>query len=253
MEKREVMSMIKKFIVVLLMLAILAALMPGSLAASGSHKDYRGFVGADSPFYPLKISLQKLDVFMTLNKTDKLAKQLNMVNERLNDTEVAAFNEDSEAFNKASDALISGWDDINGTLQYYDEDSGVLMELYPTLLHHQEVFYGLADNNTTPLTIQNRMVLINGEFIKIKNGMPFYYYNDTAYFIPPGQRKNMENGIINGSKVPPGLAKKGYETPSPTVANGSKVWPWDQVPYPTTIKKNNGNGNGKGNGNGNGN
>lgn len=240
--------MIKKFIVVLLTLAILVALMPGSLAASGSQEHYKGFIGADSPFYPLKVSLQKLDVFVTLNKEDKLTKQINMVNARLDDSEVAAHNKDARAFGAASNEVINTWNDINETLQYYDEESDTVLELVPIMLHHQEVFYGILDNNTTSLEIQNRAVNISGEFMKIKNGMPFYYYNGTANFIPPGQmknmEKNMENGIFNGSKVPPGLAKKGYKNPELTIDNGSKAWPWDQIPYPTSIKVR-GNGNKK--------
>jgi hypothetical protein len=99
--------------------------------------------------------------------------------------------------------------------------------------------------------IQNRTMAVNEEIIKMKNGMPFYYYNGEQYFIPPGQAKKLEAGVIgntitNGSKVPPGLAKKSYKNPTPTITNGSMVWPWDQIDYTSSTK-----GNGKGNGNGN--
>lgn len=228
--------MIKKFVAAFIALAMLAALMPGSMAASGNHKQYNGFVGADSPFYTLKVSLQKLDVLLTLNNTDKLKKQVNMANEMLNDSEVAAYNNDTGAFDAASNELINTWSDINSTLQYYDEETDTVLELAPLMLHHQEVFYGILGNNTTPLTIQNRTVLINDEFMKIKNGMPFYYYNGTAYFIPPGQMKKVENGIINGSKVPPGLGNKGYKNVSYDKTN--KTWPWEGTSYPTSQKMN---------------
>ena len=121
------------------------------------------------------------------------------------------------------------------------------------------------NNSTTPLRIQDRIMYTCNQTMKLKNGMPFYYFNDTSYFIPPGQMKNMGN---NSTFVPPGLANKGYVRPNSTItngspswplANGSPSWPWDQVQYAykndTTPKNShvNGNDNSHGNGNGNGN
>lgn len=245
--------MVKKFIAAFIALAMLAALMPGSAAAAGGQKHYNGLIGADSPLYGLKINIQKLDVALTFNTTDKLKKQMSLADERVAEAEDAADDNNVGAFDAATYEYVNTLDGINGTLQSEDINSSVATgELVPLLLHHQEIFYGIADNNTTPLEIQNRMVNISGEFMKIKNGMPFYYYNGTAYFMPPGQMKKIESGIINGSKVPPGLAKKGYKAPPPAIDNGSKKWPWDQIPYPTS-KKLNGNGNGNGHGKGRGN
>ncbi len=240
--------MMKRFIAALIAIAMLASLMPVSFADQGGQKHYNGLVGADSPAYKLKIIIQDLDVFLTFNNTDKLGKQMDILEERLAEAEDAADENDTDAYEAATDEYLNTLNDINGTLQaegVTEEDADGVV---PLLLHHQEVFYGIADSDTTPLVIQDRTVLVNGEFMKIKNGMPFYYYNGAAYFIPPGQRKNMEkntaNGIYNGSKVPPGLAKKGYENPELTIDNGSKAWPWDQIPYPTSKKNNNGNGRG---------
>jgi hypothetical protein len=242
MDEEEVTNMMRKFIAAFLALAVLAALIPGSLADSGSQKHYNGLVGADSPLYTIKVYIQNMDVYLTFNNTDKLRKQMALADERLAEAQDAADDNDSAAYDAATGELVNTLNDMNETLQADDVDPEVASDLVPLLFHHQEVFYGIADNNTTPLVIQNRTVLINGEFMKIKNGMPFYYYNGTAYFMPPGQM----NKITNGSKVPPGLVNKGYVAPSPTVVNGSKSWPWDQIPYPTS-KKNNGNGNGHGN------
>jgi Domain of unknown function (DUF5667) len=234
--------MIKKIIAASLALALMVALMPTSFADSGNAKHYNGLVGADSPFYSIKTNLQKLDVLLTFNNTEKLKKQINLANERIAEAEDAVDDNNTGAYDAATGDYLNTLNDINGTLQAEDIDSDVATELLPTLLHHKDVFYGILDNNSTPLTIQNRTVLINGEFMKIKNGMPFYYYNDTAYFIPPGQMKKVENGIINGSKVPPGLANKGYK--NATYDKTNKTWPWDQIPYPTSQKTN-----GKGQGN----
>ncbi len=236
--------MMKKMITIILALAMLAALIPVSNANSGNQKHYNGLIGADSPFYKAKIFIQELNIYLTFNNTDKLQKQMANLDERSAEAEDAAEENNIGAYEAATTEYLNTMNKINGTLEAEDVDPDVAIELVPLLLHHQEVFYGIADNNTTPLVIQNRTVLINGEFMKIKKGMPFYYYNDTAYFIPPGQMKKIENGIINGSKIPPGLAKKGYKNPVPTVDNGSKKWPWDQIPYPTSKKVN---GNGKGN------
>jgi len=233
--------MIKKFITALLALAMLAALMPGSLADTGNQKHYNGMIGADSPLYTVKVYIQNLDVYLTFNNTEKLKKQMALADERLAEAEDAADDNNAGAYDAATGGYVNMMNDINESLKT-DVDPGVASDVVPLLLHHQEVFYGIIDNNTTPLVIQNRTVLINGEFMKIKNGMPFYYYNGTAYFMPPGQM----NKITNGSKVPPGLAKKGYVVPSPTIVNGSKLWPWDEIPYPTSTKIN---GNGKGHGN----
>ncbi len=236
----------KKFIAAFLALAMLAALMPGSLADSGKQKHYNGMIGADSPLYPVKVSLQKLDVFLTFDNTEKLKKQINLANERLAEAEDAADTNNLGAFDAATGEYENTLNDINGTLQNPGVDEEVAIELVPILLHHREVFYGIMNNTTVPLAIQNRTMLINNQTMRIKNGMPFYYYNGSAYFIPPGQMDK----ITNGSKVPPGLAKKGYVIPQPTVVNGSNVWPWDEIPYPTS-KKLKGNGNGNGNGHGN--
>lgn len=238
--------MMKKMITIFLALAMLAALIPVSNANSGNQKHYNGLIGADSPFYKAKIFIQELNIYLTFNNTNKLEKQMAYLNERLSESEDALDENNTGAYEAATGEYLKTLNKINRTLPADDVDPDTASELVPLLLHHKEVFYGIADNNTTPLVIQKRTVLINGEFMKIKNGMPFYYYNGTAYFIPPGQMKKIENGIINGSKVPPGLAKKGYVVPTPTIVNGSKVWPWDQIPYPTSTKvRGNGNGNKK--------
>ncbi len=233
--------MMKRFIAALIAIAMLASLMPVSFADQGGQKHYNGLVGADSPAYKLKIMIQDLDVFLTFNNTDKLGKQMDLLEERLAESEDAVDENDTDAYEAATEEYLNTLNDINGTLQNEDVSTeAVEDELVPLMLHHGEVFYGLAENNTT-LDIVNRTVFINGEYMKIKNGMPFYYYNGSAYFMPPGKMKKIESGIINGSKVPPGLDKKGYK--NATYDNTNKTWPWEQIPYPTSKKNNNGRGN----------
>lgn len=246
--------MIKKVIVMLISLALLAAIAPASLADSGGQKHYTGMVGADSPLYGLKVGVQNLGLALTFNNTDKLQKEMNLADERVAEAQDAADENNTGAFDAATGQYSAMLARINETSQA-DIDQEVYANLSSMLYHHQEVFYNITDNPDLALNmtyyVRNRTIAINDQIIKMKNGMPFYYYNGVQYFVPPGQAKKLENGIIgntiaNGSKVPPGLAKKGFKTATPTITNGSTVWPWDHVPFPTATKTHgNGNGNGK--------
>ncbi len=248
--------MIKKITVVCVMLVLLATIAPVSLADSGGQKHYNGLVGADSPLYGLKVGFQKLDLALTFNNTEKLKKQMSLADERIAEAQDAAEGNNTAAYEAAMDGYEDELDDIMVTSEA-DVDQEVYADLAPMLYHHQEVLYTIVgDPNINPgvtFDIQNRTMIVNDEIIKMKNGMPFYYYNGEQYFVPPGQAKKLEAGVIgntitNGSKVPPGLAKKSYKTPTPTITNGSAVWPWDQIDYKSNSKTH---GNGKGNGNGN--
>ncbi len=190
---------------------------------------------------------------------------MNYADERVSEMLAAEDENNTAALEAAADQYASLMDALNQTTQADDINDSVYASLQPMLIHHNECFYAMMNNTTdATMTIQGRLMYANNETIKIKNGMPFYYYNGTAYFIPPGQMKKMGS---NSTFVPPGMANKGYVRPIPTITNGSPSWPidngspswpWDQIQYPynTTFNKNSnshGNGNGKTNGNGNGN
>lgn len=239
--------MIKKLIAALIVLAMLAATVPMSLADTGNNKHYNGLIGADSPLYGLKTGFQKLDVFLTFNNTEKFKKQMALADERFNETLDAVDSDNLGALEAASggyeEMLLSAEETANAPEGI---DQEIYADLAPMLYHHQEVFYGVMTDPNVTLDVQNRTMYAYDVAIKMKNGMPFYYDNGTAYFIPPGQMKKIEQGITNGSKLPAGLMKKGYKNPKPTIdiANGSTSWPWDAYPYPSTSAKNNGKGNG---------
>jgi hypothetical protein len=247
--------MMKKIITASIVLVMLAAIVPASLADSGDIKPYKGMIGADSPLYPVKIYVQHLDVYLTFNDTAKMLKEMNYADERLSEAEAAILANDTAAVNASLDEYLDQMNELNDTTQASDIDPDAYANLSPMLYHHGQTFYALMNNTTPGCTFEGRMMNVSGNLTKMKNGMPFYYYNGTAYFIPPGQMKL----IANGSKVPPGLAGKGYVRPVPTIMNGSMTWPWDEINYSyanTTIpgknmNKTHGNGNGKGNGNGN--
>lgn len=250
---------IKKIIVAMLALALLAALMPTSQADSAGVQPYKGWIGADSPLYGAKIFAQNMDLALTFDHTNKLKKQMGYADERVSEMVAAEDENNTAALEAAADQYASLMDALNQTTQANDINDSVYATLQPMLVHHNEIFYALMNNTT--MTIRDGLMCANNETIKIKNGMPFYYYNGTAYFIPPGQMKKTGN---NSTFVPPGLANKGYVRPNSTVTNGSQswpvansspAWPWDQVQYSykndTTPKNSHSNGNGNGNGNGN--
>ncbi|HTX44215.1 MAG TPA: hypothetical protein VMC61_05755, partial [Methanocella sp.] len=118
-------------------------------------------------------------------------------------------------------------DAINQTAEAPDINETEYANLSPMLYHHQECFYAMMNNSTVPLRIQERLKYMYNCTERVRDGMPFYYYNNTSYFVPPGHLKD----IANGSKVPPGQAKKGYVHPVPTITNGSMTWPWDEINY----------------------
>lgn len=249
--------MMKKIIAATIALAMLAAIVPTSFASSGDVKPYKGWAGADSPLYSVKIYIQHLDVYLTTNDTARMLKQMNYADERLSEVEAAAEANNTAALNASLDQYQNQLEELNETTQSADIDEVEYANLSPMLYHHGEIFYALVNNSSrADFTFEGRYMNVSGVLTKMKNGMPFYYYNGSAYFIPPGQK----NKITNGSKVPAGLGKKGYKIPQPIITNGSKTWPWDEVQYTYSQKanktmKNNkttGNGNGKGNGNGNG-
>ncbi len=240
--------MLKKIIAASIALAVLAALAPVSLADTGGMQPYRGLIGADSPLYKAKIFIQHMDVYLTFNNTEKMNKQMNYADERLSEALAAIRDNNTDAMNESLDEYESQMEELNNTTMAPDIDDSVYNNLSAMLYHHGETFYAMMNNTSANWSIQGRLMTVNGTVTKMKNGMPFYYYNGTAYFIPPGQINKMNT---DSSYVPPGLAKKGYKRPIPTITNGSKTWPWDEIPNPTAIKANgNGNGNGKGGGNG---
>lgn len=220
-------DMMKKVIAASIVLATLAALVPTALADGTDVQPYNGWIGADSPLYSVKIFIQNVDVFLTFDNTARLEKQMAYVDERLSEARAMVLANNTEATEAALDQYESMLDALNETSGVDGINDSVYASLSPMLYHHQQCFYGMMNNSSVPMTIKGRLLYMCNQTIKMKNGMPFYYYNGTQYFIPPGHM----NKITNGSKVPPGLAKKNYTMPTPTIANGSIAWPWDEINF----------------------
>jgi len=257
--------MLKKIIAATLALAILAALIPVSLADSGDVNPYNGWIGADSPLYSIKIFAQNLDVSLTLNDTAKMNKELAYADERLAEAKAMMLANNSAGLQAAIDNYENEMNAINQTTQAPDINDSDYANISAALDNHLQAIYDMLNNSTIPQCRQSIQDACNAT-IRLKKGMPFIYYNNTTYFIPPGQFKNN-----NSTFVPPGMAKKGYIRPTPTVINGSPTWPWDQINFPNDTRNytmptimpmptmpptkfnGHGNGNGSGNGHGNGN
>jgi Domain of unknown function (DUF5667) len=250
--------MMKKIIAASLALVMMLALVPAALADQGNIEPYNGLVGADSPLYSIKLFVQHMDVFLTFDNTGKMKKQMAYADERIAEMQAMALANNSAALQAALDEYEGELEDLNETAEAPDINESEYANLSPMLYHHQQCFYAMMNNTSANWTFQGRYMIVNDTITKMKNGMPFYYYNGSCYFIPPGQMKKMQN---NSSYVPPGLVKKGYMRPVPTITNGSTTWPWDEINYSFGNKtipgqnknKTNGNGNGNGKGNGNGN
>ena len=111
---------IKKIIVAMLALALLAALMPTSQADSAGVQPYKGWIGADSPLYGAKIFAQNMDLALTFDHTNKLQKQMSYADERVSEMVAAEEENNTAAFEAAADQYASLLDMLNQTTQSDD-------------------------------------------------------------------------------------------------------------------------------------
>lgn len=271
-------TMFKKICIAMVAVMMIIAVIPASYAASTNPsgiQPYSGWIGSDSPFYSIKLFFQNVDISLSGNVDSKLQKQLGYSNERLAEAVAAALSNNTGAVSGALDQYKSLLEAINATMD--DEGIGDINYINAAeQLQAQDDNLTVLANNTSLGTavgdLFNTTLNASGQ---IKSGRPFIYYNNTSYFIPPGQMKKLAAG--GSTNMPPGLSKKGYVSPAPVIVNGTVVWPWDEG-YDLALAaagnstshagngtalndstkahgngKGNGNGNDKGNGNGGGN
>lgn len=249
---------------------IMTAMIPVSYAEStqstGEIEPYKGLVGADSPFYGLKLLYQKLDLSFEGNPAKRMNKHLTLARERLAEAYAAALNNNTGALNTALTEYENNFAALNSTMDNENINDTDYINASDEIQNQQDILTNLANNSTFPEVSELfNHTLITAE--TIKNGRPFIWCNNTstAYFIPPGQMKKLAQGGQN--KTPAGLGKKGYAGPEPILVNGTVVWPWDdaynQYTNQTDIngtsksftyasQAKHGKDKGKGNGNGNG-
>ncbi|MGA9140370.1 MAG: DUF5667 domain-containing protein, partial [Methanocella sp.] len=226
----------------------------------------KGLVGADSPFYGFKLFVQHADISLTGNATVRLHKMLLYGDERLAEACAMAMANNTGGLEAALNEYISQMQAINATMDDESIDDLAYINASQELDEQENNLTDLIDNSTTAPELQDLLNSTLNSTQQIKNGRPFIYFNNTSYFIPPGQMKKLD-----WSHVPPGLEKKGYQAPAPVINNGSVLWPWDEgydlikistgnattplnaSKYALPTVKQHGNGKAKGNGNGNGN
>ena len=218
--------MLRKICIALVAAMLIAAIIPQSLAASNGMsptkvQPYKGLVGADSPFYGFKLFVQHADISLTGNVSVRLHKMLLYGDERLAEACAMAMANNTGGLEAALNEYIRQMQLINGTM---DDESIDDLTYIDAGLELDEQEDNLTDliNNTTP-EVQDLLSNTLDSTQQIKNGRPFISFNNTSYFIPPGQMKKLD-----WSHVPAGLAKKGYLAPAPMIDNGTVLWPWDE-------------------------
>lgn len=231
--------MTRKVLIVLMIASLLvAAAIPVSSAESNGKspgvEPYKGLIGADSPFYGLKLFLQKFDVSLEGNHTAKLQKQMALGQQRLAEAYAVALNNNTAAVDTALDEYTAELDAINETLDSELIDDNTYLNASDELQDQEDILSNMTNSTDLPSEITDlySQTLITAD--TIKNGRPFIWCENTsmAYFLPPGQMKKIETAVSAGkfgtNHTPAGLGKKGYNTPEPLrLENGTIVWPWD--------------------------
>jgi hypothetical protein len=232
--------MLRKVCIALVAVMLIAAIIPQSLAASNGMspakvQPYKGLVGADSPFYGFKLFIQHADVSLTGNTSLRLHKMLLYGDERLAEACAMAMANNSGGLEAALNEYLSQMQAINTTMDDESIDDLTYMNVSEELDEQENNLTDLIDNSTTTPEIRDMLNNTLNNTQQIKYGRPFIYFNNTSYFIPPGQMKKLD-----WSHVPPGLAKKGYQAPAPRIDNGTVYWPWDEGYDLLTIDDGNG-------------
>ena len=232
----------RAIIVVLILLTLIAAVLAQTIAAPDRIKPYSGMIGADSPFYGLKLFVQQLDESLAGNANAKLQKQMDHAGERLSETEAAASTNNTAAMKSAIDGYNAKINEINATMELSDIDEERYSDVGPEVGDYQQALQDMITNNSSSMStdIMDDLADAYNNSTKVKTGRPFVVYNNTTYFVPPGHLKNGKNMTF----VPPGLAKKGYQGPPLEIVNNTTIWgaPFNQ----TNLTGDNSRGNSKG-------
>lgn len=202
---------------------MLLAIVPLSSAASDEIQAYDGWIGADSPLYGLKLFFQKFDESLAGNANAKLVRQMAHAEERLSEAHAMGLCNNTGAMEMALNEYRLALQQMNATMDDPAVDEDTYLNMSRQMEKHQNHFRYMVNNSTLTEQSRNRWANAFSYCEQFKNGRPFVYVNDTAYFVPPGQMEKM-----NWTHVPPGMAKKGYQAPQPTVVDGKVFWPWDK-------------------------
>jgi hypothetical protein len=223
--------MSRKIWIALIITSLLAAAIPVSNAESygkspAGIEPYNGLFGADSPFYGLKLFLQKIDLSLEGNASAKLQKQMSHGRQRLSEAVAVATRNNTAALDAALTAYADELEAINTTMDCEVIDDITYLDSGNELQGQEDSLINMTNSTELPPAVSDLYNQTLNVTRQIKNGRPFIYCNNTSYFIPPGQMKKISQG--GQGKTPPGLAKKGYVSPEPILINGTVVWPWDE-------------------------
>lgn len=204
-------------------MALLIAILPSSSAASDEITAYNGWIGADSPLYGLKLFFQEMGESMAGNASAKLTRQMAHAEERLSEACAMTLKNNSVAAEAALNQYIRALGRINATLDDPEVDEGTYAGMSWQFEKHQNHFRYMINDSALTGQSRNRWANAFNYSEQFREGRPFIYSNDTMYFVPPGQMDKMKR-----SSMPPGLGKKGFESPAPILDNGRIIWPWDE-------------------------
>jgi hypothetical protein len=229
--------MIKKLLTILIAATMLLAIMPLSSAESDEVQAYNGWFGADSPLYGLKLLIENIDESLAGDVNAKLIKQMAHAEKRLSEAYALGLKNNTRAMENALNEYTRMMGQINTTMDDPDIDDTTYLNMSRQFEKHQNHFRYMINDTTQTEQSKNRWANAFNYSEQFMNGRPFIYSNDVAYFVPPGQMEKM-----GWSHVPPGLAKKGFDVPTPTAVDGQVIWPWDPD-YNYDYNNSNGTGN----------
>jgi hypothetical protein len=202
--KKEV-DIMRKITSLTVAFLIIAAMAPVSLAQQDDITPYKGWAGADSPFYGLKLFIENIDESLAGNSTMKMEKQMLHAEERLSEARGMALRNNTRAMEAAINGYAAKLGEINGTMNRPDVDEGQYANVGTWLNRHQNQFaYMVNGTNCTP----EARNCWNNAFqysMSFQNGRPFTNDNGTITFTPPGQAKKG----MDSTFVPPGIQNKG--------------------------------------------
>lgn len=161
----------KQIMIVLILLGLLTVTIPPALADPDSDMPCGNYtlpadnasVNPGNPMYGLKIALENIDESFTYNESDRLQKEINHTNLRLEDLELALASNDTEQINRTLNLYQMKFNQTensfeyqarNGTVNYFGQnntpknpESTGLMNAWEMLYRHQITLQNLAQNH----------------------------------------------------------------------------------------------------------
>ncbi len=118
-----------------------------SQTTSDDIQEYNGPIGSDHALYGWKLALQDLDEAFTLNQSDKLAKKIAHLEERIAEYKAASTKKNVKAAQKAIEVYEEKSKDIeNSVSEVSDKDKKGLLNAYEMIQKHQNKLHELMNS-----------------------------------------------------------------------------------------------------------